>query len=240
MKSKFKQIAKYILGLPILKKNSRPKLSKREIIHDNPENVKVAAFISIPKNASKSFLEILELGKNRDIENTTSLVVYENHQRAAVLKKKYDLNNLFVFCFSRNPYDRCVSWYEYHKHLEPYKSLTFESWVNQGMPHHLKVQNGTDYIAEGISPLLQYNYIDGHKPDFIGKIENLSSDLEQVIEQLNTLCEKHQLTHRFKLSNIQVNTSDRKSDYRSYYTEKSMKAVYSLLRKDFEHFGYEK
>ncbi|MBC8488197.1 MAG: hypothetical protein H8D45_19385 [Bacteroidetes bacterium] len=82
-----------------LQKNHNRELSSRK---------RIAVFISIPRNASKTVLNILELGANRDIENTDSPVIYENHQRGVVLASKYELENLFVFCFSRNPYDRYI------------------------------------------------------------------------------------------------------------------------------------
>ncbi len=135
-------------------------LDNRNVIHINNSGVRIGVFISIPKNASKSILNILALGKNRDQENTSSLIIYENHQRASILSQKYDLNNLFVFSFVRNPYDRCISWYEYHKNMELYRSLSFSSWVKQRMPHHWRIQNQTDYVSEGFSPLFQYNFVE--------------------------------------------------------------------------------
>nr|VFJ58830.1 MAG: Sulfotransferase family protein [Candidatus Kentron sp. FW]VFJ58925.1 MAG: Sulfotransferase family protein [Candidatus Kentron sp. FW]VFJ63126.1 MAG: Sulfotransferase family protein [Candidatus Kentron sp. FW] len=156
-------------------------------MHDNKTGERIAVFISIPKNASQSIIKILELGENRDEENTASLVIHENHQRARILNQRFDLNNLFVFCFSRNPYDRCVSWYRYHKNIEPYRSLSFDSWVMNGMPHHWIVQNLTDYVSEGITPLLQYNFLEQYKVDFVGKLENFSHDMKVIIERLNIM-----------------------------------------------------
>ena len=56
-----------------------------------------AAFISIPKCASKSILTSFELGNCRDWNgnaNTETHVLYENHQRLSVLEDLYDLNNI--------------------------------------------------------------------------------------------------------------------------------------------------
>lgn len=213
-------------------------LRKSPIIHSNPKALRIAAFISIPKNASKSVLEILELGYNRDVEDTTSLVIYENHQRAAVLKRRYDLSNLFVFCFTRNPYDRCVSWYEYHKNIEPYCSMSFDSWIKKGMPHHVAVQNGTDFVAEGISPLLQFNYVESQRIDFIGKVETFDNDMMIIVDKLNSLCEQKELQHRFKHTPLKTNTSIRCDDYERYYSKETKEIVYAILQKDFNHFGY--
>jgi len=215
-------------------------LHKRPVIHSNPQAIRIAAFISIPKNASKSVLEILELGPNRDVENTTSLVIYENHQRASVLKRRFDLSNLFVFCFARNPYDRCVSWYRYHTDIEPYRSISFESWIRNGMPHHLTVQNCTDYVAEKLSPLLQFNYVESERIDFIGRIESFDKDMLIIVEKLNALCAQKGLQHRFKYIKCKTNSSSRVSDYEQYYSKETKEIVYSTLKKDFEHFGYPK
>lgn len=213
---------------------------KPPIIHSNPDAIRIAAFISIPKNASKSVLEILQLGPNRDIEDTTSLVIYENHQRAAVLKTRFDLNGLFLFCFARNPYDRCVSWYEYHKDTEPYCLMPFESWIRQGMPHHVQVQNGTDYVAKGLTPLLQSTYIESLEMDFIGRMESFEQDMAVIIEKLNAICTRKGLPHRFEYTPVKTNTSRRNDDYESYYTRATKEIVYTALKKDFECFGYKK
>ena len=200
---------------------------------------RIGAFISIPKNASKTVLDIMELGRNRDIEYTDSPVIYENHQRGSVLAKRYNLEQLFVFCFSRNPYDRCVSWYTYHRLLEPYKSMLFHDWIKSGLPHHWIRQNATNYELEGISPLLQYNFIKDCKVDFIGRIENFEEDLKAILETLNAICIEQKLDRRFLYNNKQLNTSEKQSG-NVCYTDETKEIVYTLLKKDFEYFGYEK
>ena len=211
-----------------------------EIIHNNKKRERIAAFISIPKNASQSIIKILALGENRNEENTSSLVIHKNHQRAAILSQKYNLNKLFVFCFVRNPYCRCVSWYEFHKHTEPYNSLSFDDWVNIGMPHHWRYQNKTNYVINKISPLLQYNFIEHYKIDLIGKIETFSSDLNKIIEKLNLLCQERNIDYKFNYTNIKINTSKVIDNIENYYNEETKEKVFSLLKKDFEYFGYNK
>jgi len=212
--------------------------SDSEVLHRNTERVRVALFISIPRNASQTVQAILGLGPNRDQENTTSLVIHENHQRASVLAEKYDLGVLFVFCFVRNPFDRCVSWYEFHKHVKPYRSLSFSAWVAAGMPHHFRKQNETDYVANRLTPLLQSTFIDGCQPDFIGRFEAFSVDMPVVIQRLNDACARQGLEHRFQWTDVHKNQSRRRMDYLSYYTSETQATVARLLRPDFERFNY--
>jgi len=226
--------------MPTLKRLVETLFEKTNIIHNNKDRVRIGVFISIPKNASKSIRKILELGENRDHDNTSSLIIHENHQRGAILHQKYDLHNLFVFCFVRNPYDRCVSWYEYHKDIEPYRSLSFSSWVKRGMPHHVTIQNQTDYEKEGISPLLQLNYIENTKLDLIGRMENFDNDLKTIIEKLNTICRDMNIPHSFTYSDTRIHTSDRVKEFEQYYDQETREIVYSLLKRDFEELNYDK
>jgi hypothetical protein len=200
--------------------------------------VRVAAFISIPKNASKTVLKMLQLGDNRDLDNTQSPVIYENHQRGQVLASRHNLTELFVFCFCRNPYDRCISWYEYHRAIEPYRNLTFREWVQLGMPHHFKKQNCTQYDEQGLSPLAQSIYVDGCKIDFIGRIENFDEDIKNIASLLNDLCKSRSLDTHFSYSPIRINTSHRNCDSSYYYDTKTRQQVYALLEQDFIRFDY--
>jgi hypothetical protein len=201
---------------------------------------RVGAFISIPRVASNTVRHVLDLGPNRDLESTDSPVIYENHQRGAVLSSRYDLDDLFVFCFARDPYDRCVSWYEYHRErqLEPYRSLSFTEWVERDMPHHWKRQNLTDYQREGLSPLLQSNFVTGCKIDFVGRLETFEDDLRRVVEQLNGRCSVKGLEHRFRFSQLRLNASRGRKHNDSYFSPQTRGRVCSLLRDDFVRFGY--
>lgn len=204
----------------------------------NKKKQRIAAFISIPKNASKSVLRILQLGRVRMQETTHSPVIYEDHQRAKILSQKYSLKDLFLFCFVRNPYDRCVSWYSYHRHLEPYASRSFKEWLMQGAPHHWTVQNQTDYVADQVSPLLQYSFVESYPIDFIGRVETFTTDMNKLIQRLNEACKNHEIDHQFKMTSVHLNRSKRSSDYGMYYDRESQEKAYSLFEQDFRFFGY--
>lgn len=82
-----------------------------KIINNNFDGKKIGVFISIPRCASKTILKMFELGKNRN--NDTSeprnhFIIYENHQRLCVFEEKYNLDDLFIFTFVRNPYERVI------------------------------------------------------------------------------------------------------------------------------------
>ena len=211
------------------------------IMHRRAVPSKIGCFVSVPKCASKSILEMLALGEERDedsAETTERFVIYENHQRLAVLEAKYDLADKYNFAFVRNPYSRLASWYQYHWSIEPYRSLTFEGWIRQGCPTHWVVQNQTDWKREGLSPLLQHNFLAASQAEmsFVGRMETFEQDMRKVVDDLNAICRQRGIDHRFEYRSVRVNTT--RSETRTYTDE--MKAiVFELFRKDFESFGYE-
>ena len=206
---------------------------------------RVAAFISIPKNVSKTVLDALGLGPDRDLEYTGSPVIYESHQRGSVMARRFPLDSLFVFCVARNPYDRCVSWYEYHRGagLEPYRSLPFDEWVRRGMPHHWRRVNQTQFAELGVTPLLQHTFVEGVRVDFVARMERFDEDFRLIVGRLNDICRRRHITRHFRYPRTlaRVNRSSRQLPRTDeYYTDETRAIVYSLLEKDFTYFGYER
>jgi hypothetical protein len=201
---------------------------------------KIACMVSVPKCGSHSIRGILALGENRDEDSEEPIechVIYENHQRLAVLEQKYDLAGKYVFAFVRNPYDRLSSWYQFHSKMEPYRSCTFEQWVISGCPTHWTIQNATDWAAEGLSPLLQNNFLAGEKAvDFIGRMENFPNDIQKVIAGLNAICGQRGIDRRFAYRELKMNRS---KPHANHYTAEMKNVVFALFREDFETFGYE-
>ena len=76
--------------------------------------------------------------------------------------------------------------------------------------------------------------------DATGKIESFSQDMNMIIEKLNTRCQERQVRHKFRYSRKRLNKSIWACDYEHYYSKETKEIVYSLLYKDFQHFGYEK
>lgn len=208
------------------------------------KNEIIGAFISIPKCASTTILDMFKLGENRDNhydEKTPQSIIFENHQRLKVLENRYNLENKYIFTFVRNPYDRIESWYYYHKSLalEPYKSKSLNEWIQQGCQTHWRVQNRTNWVGENISPLLQYNFIDGKtKMNYIGKIENFEVDCRIIISQINQILEDNNFTNRIEYEPVKSNTSDRRN--KETISDKNKEIIYHMFKKDFDYFEYAK
>ena len=210
----------------------------------NNKNIKIGAFISIPKCASKTILKMFELGRNRDNEMTAlenNYIIYENHQRLICLEDRYkniyNFNDLYVFTFVRNPYDRIISWFTYHSKLEPYRNYTLNDWIKDGCKTHWTRQNKTTWDKINKSPLLQFNFIEGNKKiDFIGKMENFEEDCKKLIDILNNIFINRNIDKRIIYSStIHNKTKEKKQEL----TDESKRIIYEMFKKDFEYFGYE-
>lgn len=216
-------------------------LAKRILPGNSPYRKRIGVFISIPKNGTYTVKKLLKLNKDSD-GKYGSVIISEKHERGTILNDKYNLEGLFVFCFVRNPYDRTISWYEYHKNrnLEPYTSLSFEEWVKEGMPHHWDVLKETNWEEEGISPLLQYHFVSDCKVDFVGRVEHFEHDMKTIVRRLNRMLED---THRepdFEYIEARKNTSNRSNSLDDYYTPETKKIASEILHRDFVEFRYEK
>ena len=201
----------------------------------------VGCFISIPKCASKTILDMFKLGHNRDnhfSEKSEQCIIYENHKRLKLLENKYNLTGKYIFAFVRHPYDRVISWFYYHIDNDTYKSFTLNEWVKAGCKTHWRVQNGTNWAKEGLSPLLQYNFIDGKsKVDYIGKFENFDEDCKTIVSDLNDrLHPEH--PKRITYKNIIKNKT--KQIKKDVLTDESKEVIYNLFKKDFDYFQYDK
>jgi len=202
----------------------------------------LGVFVSIPKCASHSILKMFKLGSNRNKhlnEKSNQFIIYENHQRLKILEKRYDLENKFIFTFARNPYQRIVSWFYYHKKTNPYKNMTLNEWIEDGCKTHWGKQNETDWTKEKLSPLLQFNFIESDlfKVNFIGKIENFEKDCKEIISQLNRRIKENNLKHSLTYEKTWVNKSKKQNEEIS---KRNKDLIYELFRKDFEYFNYKR
>jgi len=137
-----------------------------------------------------------------------------------------DLTEMFVFTLVRNPWDRLVSYYCWlqaqsfkHPAVILAKSLDFDAFLRH--PHtvaSLQMDRYAAYVtsAAGVE----------HCAAFI-RLEHLADDLAKLEAHLG-----------FSLEMGRANASDRRADYRSYYSEDLAAHVGEMCGPDIARFGY--
>jgi len=152
----------------------------------------------IPKNSKKSFL-------NQDnISNQ--------------LKDGVDY---FKFTFVRNPWDRCVSNFFWHRKRYPEKrhaKMSFEDYLDDLDSDWTTSYNQIDWLVDRSGKICL---------DFIGRFENLEEDFSKVCVALGIKNDK--LPH--------VNKSPHRS-YRTYYDKDGLIKVKRFYKRDIEYFNY--
>lgn len=132
----------------------------------------------------------------------------------------------FRFAFVRNPWDRLVScWRD--------KVITRNKFnLSDG---EQELESFIDYVAMNVdleygNPhlRLQSSLIDLNHLDFLGRFERFEKDLKEVMNILD-----------IDASIKKKNASNRKGNYREYYTDRAKDKVAKLYTKDIKIFNYE-
>lgn len=138
---------------------------------------------------------------------------------------------LFKFAFVRNPWDLQVSSYHHIRRERPHLIThidSFEAFLRWKLDPARPPQYHADMSTE-----LQSDYvIDLHGNtvvDFLGRYEFLVEDFETVCKRIGIKTPK--LPHSRK-------ATDRRKDYREYYTDATAQLVADHYRADIERFGY--
>lgn len=155
-----------------------------------------------------------------------------------------DPASYFKFTFVRNPWDKIVSFYHYHRRrdweLFPWPAddapdfnafvqrmfvdddgaLAYEIFKARSgdSTHRLRLSNSLDWVSSPDGKVLV---------DFIGRVENLQADFDQVCDRIGI--RRRQLPH--------VNRSSH-TPYWEYYDDASREIVADRFRRDLEYFGY--
>jgi hypothetical protein len=131
-------------------------------------------------------------------------------------------DDFFKFAFVRNPWDWQVSLFHYarskkshHQHRKINALRDFEDYIQWRVTEDRKLQK--DFVCDESGELLV---------DFVGKYENLESDFQKICNTLEidgTLPHLNRSIHR---------------DYKSYYTEKSVRLIEEHFEEDIDFFQY--
>ena len=150
-------------------------------------------------------------------------------------------NRCFKFTFVRNPYARLVSAYKMFKSSLQWKDLfsnfddfiRFIQWTNVH-EHEVDQEYLIDDFVKRVEDII-HHCSSFHNPkymidqmDYIGRLETLEDDLEQIAEilMIPPISVKH------------LNKHSRNYNYRDYYSSTSKQLVSNIYKKDIERFEY--
>ena len=140
-----------------------------------------------------------------------------------LLLSSSDFSQFFKFAFVRNPWDLQVSLYHYMlerplhpNHKEIKQLVNFDEYIKWRVEYGQKTQY--DFLSDEAGNLLI---------DFVGRYESLDNDFEQICRALGC---STMLPH--------LNRSNRRRDYRSYYTSETRALIEEMFRVDILKFGY--
>jgi len=198
-------------------------------------------FVWIPKTAGNSVVDYLSsynFERNADVDrlksgffftkgfNTFGHIDVKSLVREKIISDTY-IQNVYKFSIVRNPYDRLVSLYEYHKKINFFEG-TFESYLMKIMESEI---DWGLYNRKGFSQCAgQYDLLDDLNLNFIGRFENLLIDLNKLSMEINFINKNRELKH--------LNSSRSDNSYRHYYSSKLKKMTYRIYEKDLDFFKY--
>jgi hypothetical protein len=147
-----------------------------------------------------------------------------------------DYDKYFKFCFVRNPWDKMVSFYHFHKRRRfdrlpdnsrpDFKTFICKSMHDMTFPMPngqstagMRMSNQTEWLRDAAGEI---------RMDFIGRFENLHADYATVCGKLNIPVTE--LPHKSK---------SRHDHYTSYYDDETAAIVASRFSDDLKILGYE-
>ena len=179
--------------------------------------------------------------QNDDIINKN--IINFGHNGFKDVPKNYNINKKII-SFVRNPYSRIVSMYHYHKiykynisfkdfikyiynDAKIFKYLTSCDDLNDTYDFNLlKTPRNNTNIS--ISWKNQSSWLP-RDSFFIGKIENIKDDLEELCKKLNI---------DFDDTKIRILNKSNHDNYKNYYDEETINIVKEIYKEDLTRFNY--
>ena len=173
--------------------------------------------------------------RNMSVENVKSTIKrirYYSNKKSNVNPNNYvtvnkaQYQDYLKFTFVRNPYNRAYSWYKgiisdsvHRKAYSIDSDIGFEEFTEKFMTSRRLMKPYMHFLKD----------YSGNVPmDFVGRFENLENDFNELCQLLDV---EISLPHY-------NNRGGKDTDYRKFYTPKSIELVTNLYREDLEYFGY--
>ena len=201
-------------------------------------------FIHIPKTAGTSinsffYPKVKFHFKNPDYEKLFGWCPKRNlHMQHATSKQLIETeliteeqwNTYYKFTFVRNPWDRAYSDYVWVKGFANVKG-SFKNYINRegGFKNIFTDNTNENYLGDHLLPQTDFFDFEGnYKLDFVGKFENFSVQIQEVLESLSIR----------KNFDIFQNKTNRVKDYSLFYTDSNKKLVERKYKKDINLLKY--
>ncbi len=158
---------------------------------------------------------------SRYVRNGEMPLDYNQHMPGWRIKRRVGAkvwNSYFKFAFDRNPWDREVSWYS-HQLSQGRFTGTFKEHLRR-LPDHT-VGNFEIYSCGGEVAV-----------DFLGRYENIESDLAFVMQKIGVRSE-------LRLGRLNSNHRDNSKSYRDWYDEESRELIRRTYAREIELLNYQ-
>ena len=196
-------------------------------------------YIHIPKTAGVMISKQGIVNKKHWSNHSSSKGV--DHSLARDIK---NINKFFTFCFLRNPYDKMLSSYNFHKN---YATNNHNVSSNNNWPKQFKkYKTFKDFIldlktSKNINKrqfvTTQHDYITNKNGkiivDFVGDFYKIDTQFYEI-QEINKY---HKST--IKLTDKKINITPH-SDFRDYYNDEVAEIVYNHWKKDFIELNFDK
>lgn len=166
-------------------------------------------------------------GRLKDVKTTGRRWKHSTLQDVSGLITQAQMQEYFVFTLVRNPWDRLVSYYHWlraqsfeHPSVGLAKTLDFSGFLNHPQTQASVLNNPYgSYVLDVPGQDVCNLFI---------RLENFRQDILPLESHLG-----------FSLGALSVqNASDRRKDFRSYYTDADIDLTRDLCSKDINRFGY--
>ena len=173
-------------------------------------------FIHIPKNAGTSIRNSFQIeGYDKKVVNKP----YPHNSCSEIKNYCGDLTweTFYKFAVIRNPYERMVSYYHFHKSPQyRFAALanryTFSDWLVKGLDNNLK-KTQSDYLDIKINQ--------------IGRVETLQEDFDLFCDLIRI--------PSYTLPKYNVSKHEH---WETYYSDEDKEIVYGIFQDDFDRFGF--